>query len=125
MNSYNATGRLTGDPELRQLASGSSVCQMRIAIDRMGRNGQTGYINVASFGKAGEAAAEHLSTGSPVAISGRLEYQEWKANGGSARSGYTVIGYVEFLGRPKSADPEDSDSPQDSPEINADDLVDF
>ena len=124
MNSYTATGRLTRDPELRQLTSGTSVCQMRVAIDRMGRNGQTGYINVASFGKAGEAAAEYLSKGSPVAVSGRLEYQEWKAQDGSARSGYTVIGHVEFLGRPQNADAEDPDSPPDTPEVTDEDPLD-
>lgn len=94
MNSYNAIGRLTRDPELVWLENGNCVCRMRVAIDRMGRDGQAGYINVASFGNAGKAAAEHLSTGSPVAITGRLEYHERKAKDGSARSGYTVIGSV-------------------------------
>jgi hypothetical protein len=64
----NAIGRLTRNPELVWLENGNYACRMRVAIDRMGRDGQAGYINVASFGKAGEAAAEHLSA--PVSTSG-------------------------------------------------------
>ena len=60
MNSYQATGRLTRDPELRELPSGDSVCEMRLAIDGMGRGGRNavGYLDVSLYGKSGEAAAQ-------------------------------------------------------------------
>ena len=37
MNRYTATGFLTADPELRQLPSGSAVCNMRLAVKGMAR----------------------------------------------------------------------------------------
>ena len=100
MNSFNATGRLTRDPELRNTSSGS-ICKIRLAVDRMGRNNDTGYIDVTTFGASGEAAAKVLSQGWLVAVSGRLQYGEWETQDGAKRSGHSVIGHVEFLAAPK------------------------
>ena len=33
INKYICTGRLTKDPELRSLPSGSSVCELRLAVE--------------------------------------------------------------------------------------------
>ena len=57
INKYICTGRLTKDPELRDLDSGKSVCDLRVAVDGMGRGGEVGYINVSVYGKPGEACA--------------------------------------------------------------------
>ena len=103
MNAIHLTGRLTRDPDLRALPDGSSVCKMRLAVDRMGRSNATGYIDVASFGKPAEAAAKVLTQGWLVAVSGRLEYAEWETADGAKRSGHQVIGHVEFLAAPKGA----------------------
>ncbi len=62
---------------------------------------QTGYINVSTFGKPGEAAAKILSTGWLVAVDGRLEYHEWEQDG-KTRHDYEVIGSVEFLAAPRN-----------------------
>jgi single-strand DNA-binding protein len=112
MNTFNATGRLTRDPELRSTSSGS-VCKMRLAVDRMGRNNETGYIDVTTFGASGEAAAKVLSQGWLVAVSGRLQYGEWETQDGAKRSGHSVIGHVEFLAAPKDSAPQVADTPAD------------
>ena len=91
MQRYTCTGRLTRDPELRELPNGGSVCKLRLAVDDMARGRETGYINVSTFGKPGEAAAEILSTGWLVAVDGRLEYHEWEQDG-KTRHDYEVIG---------------------------------
>ena len=113
MNSYQATGRLTRDPELRYLPDGTPVCQIRIAVDGMGRGGrdETGYINATQFGDPGLAAAKVLSTGWLVAVDGRLEYHEWEQDG-KTRHDYEVIGSVEFLAAPRrGAETSDSEQP--------------
>jgi len=115
MNSFNATGRLTRDPELRSTSSGDSVCKMRLAVDRMGRNNETGYIDVTSFGASGQAAATLLSQGWLVAVSGRLEYGEWETQDGTKRSGHSVIGHVEFLAAPKDTNDTPADPAADIP----------
>jgi single-stranded DNA-binding protein len=36
INKYLCTGRLTKDPELRQVSEEQSVCQLHVAVDGMG-----------------------------------------------------------------------------------------
>jgi single-strand DNA-binding protein len=109
MNSINITGRLTTDPELRQLPSGENVCKLRLAVDGLAPNRETGYLNVACFGKPGEAAARVLAKGWLVAVAGRLSYQQWETDDGSKRHDYEVVGNVEFLTAPRA---ENTDAPQ-------------
>jgi single-strand DNA-binding protein len=99
MNTVQLTGRLTRDPELVNI-EGGSVCRIRLAIDGMGR-GETGYVDVAAFGKPGEAAARVLSKGWLVAVSGRLDYRHWVTDDGQNRSALGVVGNVEFLAAPR------------------------
>ena len=101
MQRLTLTGRLTRDPELRELASGGSVCKLRLAVDDMAAGHQTGYINVSTFGKPAEAAARILQTGWLVAVDGRLEYREWQQDG-KTRHDYELIGTVEFLAAPRT-----------------------
>ena len=80
MNTVQLTGRLTRDPELIEIEGGASVCRMRLAVEGMGR-GETGYVDVAAFGKPAEAAARVLSKGWLVAVDGRLDYRHWTSIG--------------------------------------------
>jgi single-strand DNA-binding protein len=100
INKYICTGRLTKDPELRSITPDVNVCQLRLAVDGMGRGREVGYVNVSVFGAGGEAAAKHLSKGWLVAVDGRLEYGEWDSEG-TKRHDYTVVGNVEFLTAPR------------------------
>jgi single-strand DNA-binding protein len=101
INKIICTGRLTKDPELRAVSDDMTVCQLRLAVDGMGRGREVGYVNVAVFGKAGEAAKQYLGKGWLVAVDGRLEYGEWETDGGEKRHDYSVVGNVEFLTAPK------------------------
>ena len=101
MNRYTATGFLTADPELRQLPSGSAVCNMRLAVKGMAPGYETGYINIAAFGKDAENCQKYLHKGSQIGVDGRLEHRTWGEEG-NRRQSYTVIGQVTFLDRPRS-----------------------
>jgi single-strand DNA-binding protein len=70
-----ATGRLVADPVGKDLPDDRYVCELRIAVDGMGRGGrgETGYIDVHSYGESGKAAARVLAKGWLVAVDGRLE----------------------------------------------------
>jgi len=107
MNSLNIVGRLTRDPELKALPSGTSVCNLRLAVDGLAPNRETGYIDAASFGKPGEAAARVLAKGWLVSVSGRLEHRTWKADDDTNRHDYRVIGDVQFLAAPKREKDDD------------------
>jgi single-strand DNA-binding protein len=100
INKLICTGRLTKDPELKALPSGTSVCELRLAGYGMGRGREVGFINVSVFGNSAQPAAEYFSKGWLVAVDGRLEYGEWDSNG-TKRHDYNVVGNVEFLTAPR------------------------
>ena len=77
LNVVVLTGNLTRDPELRSLPSGTSVCDMRVAVNTRRKNGATGewedkpnYFDVKVWGAQGENCARFLSKGRPVARPG-------------------------------------------------------
>lgn len=100
------TGNLTQDPELRSTGGGTSVCEMRVAVNsrRKDQSGQwvdkPNYFNVVVFGAQGENCATYLSRGRPVAVEGRLDWREWEAKeGGGKRQAVQIIANtVQFLG---------------------------
>jgi single-strand DNA-binding protein len=100
------TGNLTRDPELRSLPSGTSVCDMRIAVNTRRKNGATGewedkpnYFDVKVWGAQGENCQRFLSKGRPVAVQGRLEWREWETQDGHKRQAVDIIAdSVQFLG---------------------------
>ncbi len=107
MNRVNLIGRLTRDPELRSLPSGTSVCDLRLAFSERYKDGATGewtersnYVDVTVFGGQAEACSRYLEKGRPVGVDGRLRYEEWEdKNGGGKRSKHKVVAdSVQFLG---------------------------
>ncbi len=106
INRVVLTGNLTFDPELRSLASGSSVCKLRIASNTRRKDGQSGewvdkpnYFDVTVWGAQGENCARYLAKGRPVAIDGRLEWREWQDKDGNKRQSVEIVAdSVQFLG---------------------------
>lgn len=105
MNSVQLIGRLTKDPEVHTTADEENLCALRIAVDRMGRGGTTGYVDVTVFGRPGEAAARVLTRGWLVGVTGQLRYREWETSDGTKRNGLSIGGHVEFLAAPRQQDP--------------------
>jgi single-strand DNA-binding protein len=101
------TGNLTRDPELRSTGGGTSVCELRVAVNSRRKDGQSGqwvdkpnYFDVTVWGAQGENCANYLSKGRPVAVEGRLDWREWEAKeGGGKRQAVQIIANtVQFLG---------------------------
>src|SRR5690349_3528656 len=110
MNSVNITARLTRDPEQVETKGDTAVTNLRVAIDRRNKADGAVFIDVKTFGKQAEAVAKYLSQGDPVAVAGRLELDEWKAQDGSNRSRVYVIGErVEFLPRGNRSEEQAAD----------------
>jgi single-strand DNA-binding protein len=99
-NSVTLVGNLTGDPELRCLPDGRSVCHMRLAVNDQ-REQPPLFIDVATFGAGAEACAKYLAKGRAISVTGRLVYREWKSEDGSTRSKHSIVGQVRFGGRPR------------------------
>lgn len=107
INTVVITGNLTRDPELRSTPGGTSVCELRVAVNSRRKDGQTGewidkpnYFDVTVWGAQGENCANYLSKGRPVAVEGRLDWREWEAKDGSGkRQAVSIVANsVQFLG---------------------------
>ena len=106
INRVVLVGNLTRDPELRHTTSGTAVCNLRIAVNSRRKDGATGewtdkpnYFDVAVFGNQAESCSQYLAKGRPVAIDGRLDWQEWEAQDGTKRQKVEIIAEsVQFLG---------------------------
>jgi single-strand DNA-binding protein len=107
INRVVLVGRLTRDPELRELPSGHSVCNLRIACNGIRREADGEYrerphfFDVATFGGRAETVARYMRKGSLVAIDGRLEWREWETAEQLKRQAVSVVAdSVQFLERP-------------------------
>ena len=83
MNKVFLVGNVVWDPELRQTNSNTTVCGLRVAVNRRhtGRDGkrqdETCFLDVDVFGAQAEPCSKFLSKGSPVLIEGRLRQYGW------------------------------------------------
>jgi single-strand DNA-binding protein len=96
-------GNLTQDPELRYTASGTAVCNMRIAVGSKYKSGEewkeeTLFIDVVVWGKQGENASQYLSKGRQVMVEGRLQERSWESDGQKRHKTEIVARSVKYLG---------------------------
>jgi len=91
----NLIGRLVGSPAVRAVLTGETECTMRVAIPRVGATGipEPGvvYVDVVTAGVRARGLVEELRGGMRVAVSGRLDLDEWVDPGGQRRTRYEVV----------------------------------
>jgi single-strand DNA-binding protein len=117
INRVVLVGRLTRDPDLRALPSGTSVCGLRIACNSSRRDADGDYqerpnfFDVSVYGAPAESVSRYMRKGSRVAVDGRLEWREWEAADQQKRQAVSVVAdTVQFLDTPAGARGEDEPS---------------
>jgi len=125
MNHVILIGRLTRDPELKFLQSGTAVCKFTLAVDKPFGDKEADFIPIVVWGKIGEACGNNLNKGRLVAVSGRLQIRNYEAQDGQKRRiAEVVASEVKFLEYKKSENPAGHDGGKpDFREINLDDLT--
>jgi single-strand DNA-binding protein len=106
INRVVLVGNLTRDPELKALPSGTSVCELGLAVNHRRKNQQTGewveepnYFRVSVFGSQAETCARFLAKGRQVAIDGRLRWRQWETPEGQKREAVEIVAEnVQFIG---------------------------
>ena len=98
MNSTTLTGNVTRDPELRFTPNGQATASFGLAVNRRWQNRQTqeweettSFFDVVCWRELAQNAAESLSRGARVIVSGRLEQRSWETDGGERRSRVEII----------------------------------
>jgi single-strand DNA-binding protein len=115
MNRWTGTGHLTKDPKFLETENGTSICTLRIAVKRAGKQGHDGYFDVKCFDAQASACAQYLKAGREIALDGRLLFDEFQTQDGSYASRvYIVAERVEFLASRNRTNAQAS--PEPSPE---------
>ena len=108
MNNCVLIGRLTRDPEMRVLQSGTATTRFTLAVDRamskekkqeaQGKGNPTAdFIPVTVWGKQAESCAEYLAKGRMVAVSGRITTGSYEKEGKRVYTTEVTAERVQFL----------------------------
>ncbi len=109
MNHVVLIGRLTRDPELRYISSGTAVTQFTLAVDKqLSRDKKqqfeqqgkptADFIRIVVWGKQAENCANYLTKGRLVAVQGAINTSTYKNNAGETRYSTDVVANnVQFL----------------------------
>ena len=107
MASFNKViliGNMTADPELKQTATGISVCSFSIAVNRRFNKADQGqqnvdFINIVTWRQQAEFVSRYFKKGNPILVCGQLQTRKWTDNQGQARIATEVVAdEVSFVG---------------------------
>jgi len=134
-------GRLTSDPELRNLQSGQPVCSFRMATNQMWTNKETGqkqqkveYHSIVAWRNLATIASQYLRKGSLVFIEGKMTTRSWDDPSGAKKYRTEVVADNIQLGprtagttpksnKPGEDNPKDESSSEDIPTIEEGDDI--
>ena len=91
-------GNLTADPDLRYTTTGTAVASFTVAASRRvydagageWRDGDTLFLRCSAWRHLAEHAAESLTKGTRVVVTGRLRQRDYEAADGQKRTVYEV-----------------------------------
>ncbi|MBQ1495998.1 MAG: single-stranded DNA-binding protein [Bacilli bacterium] len=123
MNKVNLIGNLTKDVELRYTKNNIAVASYTIAVNTgYGELQETNYINITTWGKAGEFVNKYFKKGQAIAISGRLKNKNYESNGVKHYGMEVVTEDIEFVGSKKEESKEELEEFIPSFDMSEDDL---
>jgi len=123
LNHVTLIGRLVADPETRNTPNGKSVCNIRIAVDRKGREKETDFFGCTAFGQTGDALATYATKGRLVAIVGKIQLDNYTDKDGVKRQSVKVL--VDQWSLLDSRKEQDSPpNPQPAGKLQVDDIDD-
>jgi single-strand DNA-binding protein len=98
VNKVMLLGRLTAEPDIRTLPSGTSLASMRMATNTYGGKEEDGtkkeyteFHSLVAFGRLAEVARDLLRKGRLVYAEGRLRYRTWENGEGQKRCSTEIV----------------------------------
>jgi single-strand DNA-binding protein len=103
INRVTLVGRLTRDPEVQHLPSGTAVLRLGLAVN--GRQQDSGgnwvdkpnFFDVKVFGNQAEMLSQHLAKGRRIGVDGRLDWSSWEQDGAKRSKVEVIAQSVQFL----------------------------
>jgi single stranded DNA-binding protein (ssb) len=107
VNKVIVLGNVGQDPELKNLPSGSAVCNVSIATSERWKDKTSGeqkeateWHRVTFYGRLAEIAAEYLRKGSQAYVEGSLRTRKWQDKSGADRYTTEIIAAeLQLLGK--------------------------
>lgn len=97
MNQIILIGRLTKNPELKYTSSNKAVCDIDIAVNRIGSD-TTDFISVRVWEKQAENLNKYQSKGNLIAVQGSLRIDKYQNEKGEKRyKTYVQASNIEYL----------------------------
>lgn len=114
-------GRLTDDIELKQTASGVSVCSFTIAVNRKyskeGEEQQADFINCQAWRSTAEFISKYFKKGSSICVIGSIQTRSWTDSNNQKRYATEVV-VDEALFVDSKAEGQTNDAPAfQTPEV--------
>ncbi|WP_457639816.1 single-stranded DNA-binding protein [Persephonella sp.] len=123
LNKVFLIGRLTRDPEIRFLPSGSQVTSFTVAVNRPYRTKdssewkeETYFFDIETFGMLAERLGKQLSKGTQILIEGQLRQDRWETASGERRTKVKVVADKVSIISGRQA--EKPDTKEEEPEID-------
>jgi single-strand DNA-binding protein len=121
MASFNKVilmGRLTADPELKQVNGGTSVTSFTLAVDRKytkTEEKQADFISVVAWRQTAEFICKYFSKGSAILVEGELQTRSWTDQQGNKRYATEVVAHeVSFCEAKKNSETNDTTQNQNA-----------
>ena len=120
MNKVILHGRLARDVDLRTNASGTSVAQVNIAVNRRGKDQGADFIPLVIWGQLAETFARYLYKGREVLVEGRMQVRNYDDKNGNKRYvTEVVVETFDFCGSSSNNDNSAPPPPPDNSNIDA------
>lgn len=117
-------GRLTATPELRKTASGVSVCNFTVAVDRpharQGEDKITDFFSVVCWRGLADTVAKYFTKGKEIVVSGEMQSRKWTDDSGANRVSWEIMAInIDFCGNKTDSVKSDNTEQTSAPNINS------
>lgn len=140
INNVTLMGRIASDVDLRTTASGKSVANFRIAVERsfakQGEEKKADFITIVVWGNTADFVSKWFKKGDMIALCGEIQTRSYEDKNGNKRTAFEVVAReVSFCGGKNESNGSNNSSgtvptsmsaaPDDFEEIGADDDLPF
>jgi single-strand DNA-binding protein len=127
VNKVMMAGRLTADPERKDLTSGTTMTLFTLAVDRSyTKDGQkqeeTDFHDIKMFGKTAEVIAQYAVKGQVIFIEGRIVKRSWEKDGERHYRTDIVAQNFQFGQKPKGHVEKKKDYEEVDQEVTPEDI---
>lgn len=108
-------GRLTADPEKKQMDDGTIYCNFNVAVDRSySKNKEADFFKCTAWRKLAETVLKYFKKGKEIVVSGSIQSNKWQDSDGNNRISWSIIASnVDFCGKKEDYEKEDQKNGND------------